>query len=195
MSRKNCILCRGLTLHIRLCQHQQMGFNIFNFSFPSLYQTSLFFYTQFYQASLSFTSLTRSGQAAHTRCPENTLPYVNNCFWQFRGFVAGLHFFFSENQTFRPKLDLHVHFYDLAYSNITIVCLKREFDPFLLFFLWASIFSQFHCFLFYSIFSYLGTSLKHLFLLNHNFHSRIITLWSLCTCFVLPLPMNFTRVC
>ena len=31
---------------------------------------------------------------------------------------------------FRPKLELHVHFYDLAYSNITIVCLKREFDLF-----------------------------------------------------------------
>lgn len=129
-------------------------------------------------------------------CPQNTLPYVNNCFWQLRGFVAGLQFFFffSESQMFRPELELHVHFYDLAHSNITIVCLKREFDLFCFFFFGLP-FSPSSIVFFYSTFSYLGISLQHLFLLSHNFHSRIITLWSLWTCFVLPPPMNFTRVC
>ena len=84
---------------------------------------------------------------------------------------------------FRPKLESHVHFYDLAYSNITIVCLKREFDLFCSLFFGLPFFSWFHCFLFYSTFSYLGISLKHLFLLNHDFHSRIITLWSLLDMF------------
>lgn len=111
---------------------------------------------------------------------------------RFRGRTA--FFFSSENQMFRPKLELHVHFYDLAYSNITIVCLKRQFDLFCSFFFGLPSF-RCRCFLFYRTFSDLGLSLQHLFLLNHNFHSKIITLWSLWTCFVLLPPMNFARVC
>lgn len=77
---------------------------------------------------------------------------------------------------FRPKLELHVHFYELAYLNVTIAYLKGEFDLFLLFLRWASIFSQFITEHFH-ILVYL--SIQHLFLLNRNSHLRIITLASL----------------
>lgn len=33
---------------------------------------------------------------------------------------------------FRPKLELHVQFYELAYSNVIIMCLKEKFDLFFL---------------------------------------------------------------
>lgn len=49
---------------------------------------------------------------------------------KIRGRIAFFFFFLSENQVFRPKLELHVHFYDLAYSNITIVCLKGNLISF-----------------------------------------------------------------
>lgn len=54
--------------------------------------------------------------------------------------MAGLHLFPPQNEMFRPKLELHVQFYELAYSNVTIVCLKGEFDLFF-FLLWNSFFS------------------------------------------------------
>lgn len=46
--------------------------------------------------------------------------------------MAGLHLFPPQNEMFRPKLELHVQFYELVYSSYIIVCLKEEFDLFFL---------------------------------------------------------------